>query len=187
LLFSVVVLLVMASGLEPPGCMAMTDNGATVILYDDNTWMLYELPEGADMIISPIATTDDSQVVLLKERKWQYISASDTAGASYDSITKPVVPYYRLSKESHIRDIPNVFHSSSSAAKGQQGTVILKLLLDVDGDVMDVKILESSGFMELDNAAVKNGWRAKFSPAKYNDMPVRVWVSMPFNYTIAEP
>ncbi len=186
-MLSIVVLFVVASDFEPPGHMAVTDNGATVILYDDKTWMLYELPEGVEMVISPIVTTDDSRLVFLKERKWECISPGDTAGASYDSITKPVVPYYRLSKEPHIRDIPNIVYSSSSVAKGQQGTVILKLLLDVDGDVMDVKVLESSGFMELDNAAVRNGWRAKFSPAKYNDIPVRVWVSMPFNYAIVEP
>jgi TonB family protein len=186
-MLSMVLLFVMASDLEPPGYMAVTDNGATVILYDDKTWMLYELPEGAEMIVSPIATTDDSQLVFLKDRKWKYISPDDTVGASYDSITKPVVPYYRLSKEPHIRDIPNLVYSSSSVAKGQQGSVILKLLLDVDGDVIDVKMLESSGFMELDNAAIKNGWRTKFSPPEYNDMPVRVWVSMPFNYTIVEP
>ncbi len=184
---SVILFLLLGSALESPGYVAVTDNGATVILYDDKTWMLYELPDGAEMIVSPVAITEDSQLVFLQERKWKYISSRDTVGTSYDSITKPVVPYYNLSKVPHIRDIPNIVYSSSSVAKGQQGTVILKMLVDVDGDVLDVKIIESSGFMELDNAAIKNGWRTKFSPPEYNDMPVRVWVSMPFNYTISKP
>lgn len=186
-MLSVFLLLLLGAALEPPGYNAVTDNGATVILYDDETWMLYALPVGAEMIVSPIAVTEDSQLVFLKERKWKYISPSDTVDASYDSITKPIVPYYILSKEPHIRDIPNVGFSSSAAAKGQQGIVMLKLLVDVDGDVIDVKMLQSSGFMELDNAAIKNGWKAKFSPPEFNDLPVRVWVSTPFNFTLSEP
>jgi TonB family protein len=183
-MLSFFVLLLLGSELEPPGCMAVTENGATVILSDDKTWMLYKLPAGADMIVSPIAITEDSQLVCLKERKWKFISPDDTVGASYDSITNPVVPYCNLSKVPYIRDIPNVVYPSDAARKGQEGTVVLKLLVDIDGDVMAVEVLESSGFMELDNAAIKNGWRAKFSPPKYNDMSVRVWVSMPINFKL---
>jgi len=181
------LLLLLGSDLENTGSEAVTDNDAAVMLFDDKTWMLCELPEGAEMIVSPIAVTDDSQLVFLNERKWKYISPIDTVGLSYDSITRPVVPFYSLSKEPHIRDIPNVTYSSSAAAKGQQGTVVLKLLIDIDGDVIDVKTLESSGHMELDNTAIKNGWRAKFSPPEFNGWPVRVWVSMPFNFALIEP
>ncbi|MGB7055611.1 MAG: energy transducer TonB, partial [bacterium] len=181
-MLSVFLLSLLGSALEPPGYTAVTDNGATVILYADKTWMLYALPEGAEMMVSPIAVTEDSQLVFLKERKWKHISPGDTVDASYDSITKPIVPYYILSKEPHIRDIPNVVYPSDAARKRQEGTVVLKLLVDTDGDVIAAEVLESSGFMELDNAAIKNGWRTKFSPPKYNDMPVRVWVSLPIDF-----
>ena len=181
------LLLLASAGLETEDYMAVTDNGATVILNQDKTWMLYELPEEAEMMVSPIAVADDSQLVLLAERKWKYVFPDDTIGASYDSITKPIVPYHRLSKEPHIRDIPNVVFSSSAAAKRQEGVVVLKLLVDVDGDVIDVKMAQSSGFMELDNVAIKNGWRAKFSPPEFKGLPVRVWVSMPIDFTVSGP
>jgi TonB family protein len=186
MLFAFMILLSCAV-LETEGYMAVTGNGATVILDQDKTWMLYELPEGAEMIVSPIAVADDSQLVLLTERKWKYILPDDTTGASYDSITKPIVPYHRLSKEPHIRDIPNVVFSSSAAAKRQEGVVVLRLLVDDDGDVLDVKMKESSGFMELDNVAIKNGWRTKVSPPEFEGLPVRVWVSMPIDFTVSGP
>lgn len=166
---------------------AITDNGATVSLCEDKKWMLIELPEGAEMKISPIALTEDSQLVLLNEQKWQFVSPDDTVGRSCDTIFKPVVAYNRLSKEPHLRDIPGVVYPSNAAAKRQQGSVVLELLLDTDGSVLDVKVLVSSGFMELDNAAKKNGWKAKFSPPEFNNMPVRVWVQMPIDFKLQEP
>ena len=166
---------------------AITENGVTVTLRDDKTWMLIELPDSAEMKISPIAMTEDSQLVLLKERKWQYVSPDDTIGESYDTIFNPVVPYNKLSKEPHLRDIPGVVYPTSAAQKRQQGSVVLGLLLDTDGSVLDVKVLVSTGFMELDNAAKKNGWKAKFSPPEFNGMPVRVWVTMPIDFTLQDP
>ena len=166
---------------------AITGNGATVTLRDDKTWMLAELPEDAEMKIAPIAMTEDSLLVLLKEGKWAFISPEDTIGESYDTIFKPVVPYNKLSKEPHLRDIPGVVYPTSAAQKRQQGSVVLGLLLDTDGTVLDVKVLVSTGFMELDNAAKKNGWKAKYSPPEFNGMPVRVWVTMPIDFKIREP
>jgi TonB family protein len=166
---------------------AITDNGATVSLRDDKTWMLIELPDSAEMKISPIAITEDSQLVLLKERKWQFVSPDDTVGRSCDTIFKPIVPYNRLSKEPHLRDIPGVVYPSNAAAKRQEGSVVLGLLLDTDGSVLDVKVLVSTGFMELDNAAKKNGWKAKYSPPEFNGMPVRVWIQMPIDFELQEP
>jgi TonB family protein len=166
---------------------AFTDNGVTVTLRDDKTWMLVELPDSAEMKVSPIAITEDSQLVLLKERKWQYVSPDDTVGESYDTIFKPIVPYNKLSKEPHLRDIPGVVYPSSAAQKRQEGSVVLGLLLDTDGSVLDVKVLVSTGFMELDNAAKKNGWKARFSPPEFKGMPVRVWVSMPIDFKLQEP
>lgn len=175
-----------ASSMFAEEMQAITDNGATVSLKEDKTWMLVELPDSAEMKVSPLAITDDSQLVLLKERKWQFVSPDDTIGESYDTIFKPVVPYNRLSKEPYLRDIPGVVYPSNAAAKRQEGSVVLGLLLDTDGSVLDVKLLVSTGFMELDNAAKKNGWKAKFSPPEFNGMPVRVWVQMPIDFNLQD-
>jgi protein TonB len=59
--------------------------------------------------------------------------------------------------------------------RGWEGTVILKVLVGVDGKVEDLQILESSGHGILDNAAKDSvrGWR--FEPWKRGDESIEMW------------
>ena len=56
--------------------------------------------------------------------------------------------------------------------RGEQGDVILEIRVNAEGSVDDVKIAESSGFVELDEAAVKAARASKFSPARSGHDPV---------------
>ena len=50
--------------------------------------------------------------------------------------------------------------------RGEQGDVVLEIRVNAEGTVDDVKVATSSGFAELDEAAVKAARTAKFSPAR---------------------
>ena len=50
--------------------------------------------------------------------------------------------------------------------RGEQGDVVLEIRVNAEGTVDDVKVAVSSGFGELDEAAVKAARMAKFSPAR---------------------
>lgn len=50
--------------------------------------------------------------------------------------------------------------------RGEQGDVVLEIRVNAEGTVDDVKVATSSGFTELDEAAVKAARSAKFSPAR---------------------
>ena len=56
--------------------------------------------------------------------------------------------------------------------RGEQGDVVLEIRVNADGTVDDVKVAISSGFAELDEAAVKAARTAKFSPARSGHDPV---------------
>jgi len=56
--------------------------------------------------------------------------------------------------------------------RGEQGDVVLEILVEEDGSVGDVKVVEPSGFGELDDAAVRAVRAARFTPAKSGDAPV---------------
>ena len=56
--------------------------------------------------------------------------------------------------------------------RGEQGDVILEIRVNAGGTVDDVKVVTSSGFAELDEAAVKAAKAAKFSPARSGHDPV---------------
>ena len=56
--------------------------------------------------------------------------------------------------------------------RGEQGDVVLEIRVNADGMVDNVKVAVSSGFGELDEAAVKAAKAAKFSPARSGREPV---------------
>ena len=56
--------------------------------------------------------------------------------------------------------------------RGEQGDVVLEIRVNVEGTVDDVKVAVSSGFAELDEAAVRAAKAAKFSPARSGRDPV---------------
>ncbi len=63
-----------------------------------------------------------------------------------------------------------------------EGTVMLRLLVDVDGHVKDVRLLKSVPL--LDEAAISAAWKWVFTPALANGHPVAVWVAVPFRFTL---
>lgn len=67
---------------------------------------------------------------------------------------------------------------------GWQGTARLRILISPQGQVDDVRVATSSGYAELDQAAVEavRSWR--FSPALQNDRPVAVWVTLPVVFNL---
>ena len=56
--------------------------------------------------------------------------------------------------------------------RGEQGDVVLEIRVNASGAVDDVKVAMSSGFAELDEAAVRAARAAKFSPARSGRDPV---------------
>ncbi len=68
-----------------------------------------------------------------------------------------------VSKLSVTSRIDPVYPASAQAA-GQQGVVLLDVQVDPYGNVMNVSILQSSGFSELDAAAVQAVKRWHFAP-----------------------
>ncbi len=66
---------------------------------------------------------------------------------------------------------------------GIEGTIILKLLIDVDGKVLKAKILKGLT-PDLNDAAIEAAYATLFYPAKQRDKPVRVWVSMPMIFKL---
>ena len=56
--------------------------------------------------------------------------------------------------------------------RGEQGNVVLEVEVGVEGTCTAVRVAESSGFAELDEAAVKAARSARFTPAKSGDRAV---------------
>jgi periplasmic protein TonB len=68
---------------------------------------------------------------------------------------------------------------------GEQGTAVIEVLVGVDGRVLDAKLLQSSGFDRLDQAALA-GARAnyRFIPGTVDGKPQPMWFTFKFNWKL---
>lgn len=66
----------------------------------------------------------------------------------------------------------------------EEGTVQLKFLVDVAGNVTESAIEESSGFKKLDVAAKNALAKCKFTPASVNGVVVKSWTSIKYSWRL---
>lgn len=79
---------------------------------------------------------------------------------------------------------PPPAYPSMSRRLGEQGRVILRVLVSAGGSADEIQIRDSSGHARLDNAArdTVRGWR--FVPAKRGEVPVSAWVLIPISFRL---
>lgn len=68
--------------------------------------------------------------------------------------------------------------------RGEQGEVELEVSVGADGEVESVTVVRSSGFAELDVAAVQASRKARFTPARSGNAAVSSRVRLPFNFKL---
>ncbi|HHW4680114.1 MAG TPA: energy transducer TonB [Xylella taiwanensis] len=83
--------------------------------------------------------------------------------------------------------MPPPEYPADAAARGDHGTVTVRVLVDAEGAPSGVEMAKSSGSRELDNAALQTvrGWR--FKPARNsNDQPVPGSLEIPFEFNLGQ-
>jgi protein TonB len=97
-----------------------------------------------------------------------------------------IVPYYKVEVKPKPTYSPGPRYPDLARRAGIEGQTVVKALVDIDGSIMEVQILKSSGNQMLDEAALAAARLWKFTPAKQRDKVVRVYVSIPFNFRLVE-
>jgi len=71
-----------------------------------------------------------------------------------------------------------------SRRMGEEGKLILRVELDESGRIENARVVDSSGYDRLDNAALEavKSWQCK--PAMRNGEPVRAVALQPFNFVL---
>jgi protein TonB len=95
-----------------------------------------------------------------------------------------IVPYYKVEVKPQPIHIPLPQYPELARQAGIEGQAVVKALVDVDGSIMAVQILKSSGNQMLDEAALAAARKSTFTPAKQRDKFVRVWVSIPIRFKL---
>lgn len=98
----------------------------------------------------------------------------------------PIVAYSELDSGFAPTYSPKPEYPPIAKQSGMEGQVIVKVLVGSDGKVDEVEVSHSSGFKELDDAASSVAKKGEFSKPTKDGEPARVWVSIPFNFSLTE-
>ncbi len=71
--------------------------------------------------------------------------------------------------------------------RGYEGRVLLSAMISIDGNVVGVKVKETSGHLVLDRAAMKAVESWKFEPARRMGSPVPMPVDVPVRFVLMHP
>lgn len=78
----------------------------------------------------------------------------------------------------------DAYYPSFSKRSGEQGTVVVRLIIAENGEVEDVAILQSSSFPRLDRAATDISRRYRFKPFLVNGSPQRISTNLLIKYIL---
>lgn len=91
----------------------------------------------------------------------------DLPSSDADYLHNPKPPYPPLSKR-----------------LGEQGKVVVRTLIGVDGTAQKAEIKQSSGFDRLDQAALATALRWRYVPGKRAGVPEAMWFNVPFSFVL---
>jgi len=76
------------------------------------------------------------------------------------------------------------YYPSFSKRAGEQGEVVVRLIIDEAGMVEDVALLRSSGFARLDRAATEIARRYRFKPYSVNGNPAKISTNLLIQFNL---
>ena len=78
----------------------------------------------------------------------------------------------------------DAYYPSFSKRSGEQGEVVVRLIIDEAGNVEDIALLKSSTFPRLDRAASDIGRRYRFKPFLVNGSPARISTNLLIKFNL---
>ncbi len=75
-------------------------------------------------------------------------------------------------------------YPKASLMNEEQGTVSMSFLVSASGEVKDSKVEKSSGFKNLDKAAIKSLSACKFKPGSKDGSPAETWTKVDYAWKL---
>ena len=79
---------------------------------------------------------------------------------------------------------PKPPYPSLSKRLGEQGKVVVRVLIGVDGTAQKTEIKQSSGYDRLDQAALMTVQRWRYLPGKRAGVPEAMWFNVPISFVL---
>jgi protein TonB len=75
-------------------------------------------------------------------------------------------------------------YPKASLMNEEQGTVSMSFLVNADGSVAESKLEKTSGFKNLDKAAIKSLSACKFKPGTKDGSPAQTWTKVDYAWKL---
>jgi protein TonB len=112
-------------------------------------------------------------------------TASATLTATSPAATSPAPAKVEL--PTHVAAYlqnPKPDYPALSVRRGEQGQVVLNVLIGVEGKAQKAEIVKSSGFERLDAAALATVLRWRYVPGKRGGVPEEMWFKVPLAFVL---
>lgn len=109
-------------------------------------------------------------------------AAADPAPSAVAAAPRAPAPLQLPSSDAQYLQNPKPRYPPISMRTGEQGTVMVQVLVTDKGVAKDVKLQTSSGFFRLDNAALEAVARWRFVPGKRAGVPETMWFTVPITF-----
>lgn len=109
-----------------------------------------------------------------------------TAATEVPPATAPVAaPKVELpSSNAQYLQNPKPAYPAISKRLGEQGKVVVRVLIGPDGTAQKAEIRQSSGFERLDQAALNTVLAWRYVPGKRGGVPEAMWFNVPINFVL---
>ncbi|HKU14265.1 MAG TPA: M56 family metallopeptidase [Steroidobacteraceae bacterium] len=125
-------------------------------------------------------------VAVSRRRVWMFLAAllplvgiagglQTVAARSREPVAAAGDGHVVLPKSNPTRRLSQPIYPAASLRLGEHGTVVLRLHVLEDGSVADSRIQESSGYPDLDYAALYESYRWQLDPGTVDGVPARMW------------
>jgi len=156
--------------------------------------------EGVERVLSVVSFEGRHEKQEKKEEVKKKIEVEETAQRSLDDILNTVLPSDvftpigikgksglqpggGISKDIKPKPLyipwPEIPRSASKYASGK---VVLKVFVNKNGEVEDVKIIQGLPLKKLNDIAVRSAYNVKFSPGLKNGQPTPMWVELTISF-----
>jgi protein TonB len=79
---------------------------------------------------------------------------------------------------------PAAVYPSISKRLGEQGKVLVRVLIGADGAPQKAELKRSSGFDRLDRSALEYVMKCRYVPGKVGGVPQAMWYEAPVNFVL---
>jgi protein TonB len=134
-------------------------------------------PEPSPVVTAPVETPSPAVVAPPPEPPPVALASPESAPAPVAEVSPPIFNAAYL-------DNPQPRYPPLSRRIGEQGSVILRVLVTPAGSAQQIEVRDSSGHARLDDAAREAVRQWKFVPAKRGEQPVAAWVLIPVSFRL---